>query len=332
MSLPQRIASVFGVRPDESERMVVLLGSSFFLGLCLVFFNTASNAIFLTEFKAEGLPYVYIVNAILVAASGYIYSLIQRRAAFLGLFYGTVALLTLSIFAFRIGYRLTDSPWLTFGLMTWYRQLLVFGMLGQWNLASYLFDVRQAKRLFALVYLGTMSAIAVGGLATATVVNAIGTVNLLLVSGSSLLIYLVILVVNLPRFERKLTIIPQNDASGNLSQLLRNRYIVLIFLLRTASIVGSYLIEYLFYKQANLIFPDAPSLAGFLGSFVGASTLLMVIVAALLSGRFIPRYGMKIAVPLTPTLLTLLAVAVSVISTLHGTGGVEFFLLVATML
>src|SRR5258708_12454491 len=109
MTLQQRLASVFGVRPDESERMLVLLGSSFFLGLCLVFFNTASNAIFLTEFKAEGLPYVYIVNAILVAVSGYIYSRIQKRAAFLNLFYSTVVFLTLSFFPFPFSSWLTAS-------------------------------------------------------------------------------------------------------------------------------------------------------------------------------------------------------------------------------
>ena len=75
----------------------------------------------------------------------------------------------------RILLGLLRATALVFLLLVWYRALSILTDLEYWAVAARLYDVRQAKRLFALVYLGTMSAIAVGGLAVATLVALIGT-------------------------------------------------------------------------------------------------------------------------------------------------------------
>ena len=65
-----RIIAGLGVRAHEVGRLRAVMVSSFLLGVSLVFYYSASNAIFLTRYGVQKLPYVYIVNGFLVIAFG----------------------------------------------------------------------------------------------------------------------------------------------------------------------------------------------------------------------------------------------------------------------
>ena len=77
-----RLAAGLGIRSDEVARLRAVMASSFVLGMSLVLYYSASNAIFLTRYGIAKLPYVYIVNGLLVIAFGVGLGFLGRRVTF----------------------------------------------------------------------------------------------------------------------------------------------------------------------------------------------------------------------------------------------------------
>jgi hypothetical protein len=264
--------------------------SSFLLGVSLVLYYSASNAIFLTRYGFVELPYVYIVNGLLVIAFGIGLAFLGRRVRFRAQTLVVNFFLAATILVLWAGVRAGGSHAVIFVAAAWFRLLFIYTTLGLWELAARLFDIRQAKRLFALVGLGVMLAAIIGGVLTPVIVGAVGTVNLLLLAAAFLGLYALSLSgilrsVNETRREAR-----RNRREG-LGPLVRDRYTRVIFGLKTFSVLTAYLIEYLFYQQASRHFPGQKSLAGFLGTFTGVTTLVMVLVSALLTGRLMASRG-----------------------------------------
>jgi hypothetical protein len=326
----RRLAAGLGVRPDEVARLRTLMTSSFLLGVSLVLFYSGSNAIFLTRYGIAKLPYVYIVNGLLVIAFGVGLAFLGRHATFrtqtlvVNFFMAGIILLLWA------GIGATGSHAVIFLAAAWFRLLFIYTTLGLWELTARLFDIRQGKRLFPLVGLGVMLAAIVGGVLTPVIVAAVGAVNLLLLAAVFLGLYSLSLSgilrsVNETRRDAK-----RNRREG-LAPLVRDRYTRAIFGLKILSILTAYLIEYTFYEQASRRFPNQQSLAGFLGTFTGLSTLVMVLVSALLTGRLIASRGVRGTLFVLPLVLTATSVATTAYGALIGVGTAFFVLVAVTM-
>ena len=310
-----------------------MLVGSFLLGLCLVLYYSAANAIFLTRSGIQKLPYVYIVNGFLVIAFGIGLAFLGRRVTFRtqALTLNFVLAATILLLWAGIKTTWTGNHVVIFLLMAWFRLLFIYTTLSLWELVSRLFDIRQGKRLLPLVGLGVMLASVVGGLLIPVIVAATGTVNLLLLSAVFLGLYSLSLSrilrdVNETRQETK-----RNRREG-LTPLVQDRYIRAIFSLKTFTVLTAYLIEYVFYEQAARHFPTQQSLAGFFGTFTAGMTLTMILVAALLAGRLIARLGVRGTLFIMPLAMTATSLAATAYGGLIGVG-IAFFVLVAvTML
>jgi ATP:ADP antiporter, AAA family len=136
---------------------------SLLLGASLILYYSASNAIFLTEYGVQKLPYVYIVNGLLVIAFGLGWAALGRHVTFRAQTLVLNLVLASSILVFWAGVEVTGSHAVVFAMMAWFRLLFIYTTLGLWEVSSRLFDIRQGKRLFSLVGLGIMVASVVGG-------------------------------------------------------------------------------------------------------------------------------------------------------------------------
>ncbi|MDA8296864.1 MAG: cyclic nucleotide-binding domain-containing protein [Actinomycetota bacterium] len=325
-----RIVAALGVRPDEAARLRVVMVSSFLLGMSLVLYYSASNAIFLTHYGIAKLPYVYIVNGVLVVIFGVGISLLGRRVMFRTQTLAVNFLLSATILLLWVGMRFNGSDVVIFAAAAWFRLLFIYTTVGLWEVAARLFDIRQGKRLFALVGLGVMLAAVVGGVLTPLIVAAVGTTNLLLLAAMFLAFYAFSLSRALHTVSER-----RRDAGRNrrqqLGPLVRDRYIRSIFGLKTFSVLTAYLIEYVFYDQASLHYANQGSLAGFLGSFTGLTTLVMVVVSALVTGRLISSRGVRATLFVMPTVMTATALATTLDGAFAGAGTAFFVLVVVTM-
>ncbi len=303
---------------------------SFLLGLSLVFYYSAANAIFLTRSGIQKLPYVYIVNGFLVIVFGVGLTLLGRRVTFRTQALILNAVLAATIVVLWAGVRATGSHAVIFVMMAWFRLLFIYTTLSLWELVSRLFDIRQGKRLLPLVGLGVMLASVVGGVLIPVIVAAVGTVNLLLLSA----VFLGLFALSLSRILREVNE-TRREAKRNrregLRPLVRDRYTRVIFSLKTFSVLTAYLIEYVFYEQAARHFRAQQSLAGFFGTFTAVTTLAMVLVAGLLAGRLIASRGVRGTLFILPLAMLATSLAAAVYGGLAGVGTVFFALVVVTM-
>lgn len=304
--------------------------SSFLLGISLVLYYSASNAIFLTRYGVQKLPYVYIVNGLIVIAFGAGLAFLGRHVTFRTQTLTVNLVLAATILLLWAGVRASGSHAVIFVMMAWFRLLFIYTTLGLWELASRLFDIRQGKRLFSLIGLGVMLAAVAGGVLTPTIVSAVGTVNLLLLSA----IFLGLYSLSLSRILREVNETRRSarrNRRGAVRHLVRDRYTRAICGLQTFSVLTAYLVEYVFYEQASRHFPDQSSLAGFLGTFTGGTTLAMVLVSAALTGRLIASLGVRGTLFLMPLAMIAVSVLTTVYGGLFGVGTAVFILVAVAM-
>jgi Cyclic nucleotide-binding domain len=325
-----RIIAGLGVRANEVGRLRAVMVSSFLLGVSLVFYYSASNAIFLTRYGVQKLPYVYIVNGFLVIAFGVGLAFLGRHVTFRTQTLTVNFVLAATILVLWAGVRTGGSHAAIFVMMAWFRLLFIYTTLGLWEHASRLFDIRQAKRLFSLVGLGVMLAAVVGGVLTPVIVDAVGTVDVLLLSA----VFLGLYAVSLSRILRDVNETRRNAKRyrrADLRYLARDRYTQTISGLQTFSVLTAYLVEYVFYEQASRYFPGQASLASFLGTFFGGATLAMVLVTALLTSRLIVGLGVRGTLFVMPLAMMATSLAATAYGSLAGINLAVFGLVATAM-
>jgi len=155
------LSLVARVRPDERKdawaAFLTLFG--FMAGHALL--ETARDALFLGSLSAERLPWVYLAIALAALLLG------QREPPFVRRFstrneltgWLVFAAVVTLIFWALIGWA---GPWVYYALYTWSGVLATLVVVRFWTLLSGLFTVIQAKRLFALIGVGSVAGAILG--------------------------------------------------------------------------------------------------------------------------------------------------------------------------
>ena len=339
MDLRHRLFTLFNVEPGEGLLVIMLLAHSFFIGSACIFARSSVYALFLAEFDASFLPYVYVCIGVVVTLLSFIYLKLSERISFIWLLTGSVAFLLVSLVGIRLGLSLTSAAWLIFLLPVWYEVLWALTNLEFWNLAGRLFNLRQGKRLFGLIGAGEQVATILGGLLVPLVVGFTGTPELLLVSGVSLVGVLGLLLVTNARF-RSLLVEPagsgrqaerRSEGKSTLS-LLKNHYILAIFGLFALDIAVYFTVDNIFYSQAQAQYPSEEVLAGFIGAFFGAAGILSVLSRALVTGKLLNRFGVRLGLLLMPGLLMAGSLAAVLAGILPAPAAAFFWMVALTRL
>ncbi|MFP4390285.1 MAG: HEAT repeat domain-containing protein, partial [Desulfococcaceae bacterium] len=336
-NLKETLVTVFNIRPGEGLPTVLLLLHSFFIGVTLVYMETAAYALFLTGWEIENLPLVYIASALVTAAIGLIYSRLEKRLSFSHLLITTVALLAGAVLAFHVALAAlpTQSPaarYVILCLLVWYSVTDVLIVLEFWGLSGRLLTVRQGKRLFGLIGSGQIAAYVVGGFSVSFFVGLMGTVHLLAFGVLGLAACLGILIYTLKKFPEQVAA-GEEDEGGNGVQAPRrlsgNRYFRLILGVAAISIFGFFVVDYLYYNQLDLRFPDPDRMAAFLGTFIGAVGIVNLLGNLFLHSRLIERYGLGLGL-LTVPVLTALGLGAALGANLGGSMALFFWFIVLT--
>jgi HEAT repeat protein len=339
----RRLATALGIQAGEGLPIILLFGQAFFLGVLLIFFYTAANALFLVEFGAQGMPYVYIVAAAVVTLAGLLFSKLEQRLSFPLLLVGTLAFLLISVLALRLGlwFTLRGNPlplrWLVFTLMVWVRLLWTVTNLVLWALAGRLFNMRQGKRLFPLIMVGAVLAMIMSGFLATPLIALLGAANLMFIAAGGLAVGLLFLLLTIRQFHDQLSHSQQEDkgesslAQSQLRGLFKNRYIVLIVMYTAFSTLATYVLDFIFVSQAEVRYADVDALASFFGNYVGLSTIFILLTSAF-SGKILNRYGMKVGLLCNSFLVATGAVAMATIGTLFASLDPLFWLVVLSKL
>src|SRR5689334_2304402 len=160
------------------KRLYIL---QFLQGAGIAFFFTSAFAQFLDRFDITQLPWVMIWSAFLLWITGFLYAKLEHVLSFRQFNIGTLFFTTITMLTCWIINHNTAGDWFIYIMMAWFYVLYMLDNLGFWGIAALLFDVRQSKRLFAVISAGDIPAKFVGYTLALLIVPYTGTQNLMLI-------------------------------------------------------------------------------------------------------------------------------------------------------
>lgn len=305
MSLRSALADGLEVRPHEQRLVGLLVLHSFLVGIPRILTSTVAMALFLARFDPSDLPYVYMAAAVAVPATGWLRLRLTSLLSVRRLFAFDLALVLVVLVSFRLLLGLPAGQWwVALLLPVWYEVEWVLLNLEFWGLAGHLLNVRQGKRLFGLIGAGELVAGTLAGLAVPSLVARLGTANLLLVSAGAVAASMGLLfLISPPPLPARTSGVEEDRTRrrGRFGELLRSRYLALLFALVALSYLGYYVVDNSFYSLAHRRYPDADRLASFLGLFWAVSSGVTILVRSALAGRVLTRYGVAGGLLALPT-------------------------------
>ncbi len=306
------------IRESESKLVSRLFIFEFFQGAAIALYFITSISIFVDHLPASELPKVFILSAFLLWLFGFLYSKIEHYLLTKQLVYFVLIFNGICIALFRIFIHWQDERWFLYIFLASFNIFYLFNNLEFWGLVSLLFDVRQSKRLFAIVSAWDGPSRMVGYGIAGVVAYAAGTggtgiANLLWIAAFFMLLA-VLLFIPLARSDEMKGLAPthhhhyatqslqhiQAALTGN--KLIRNAALVSFF-----SFCFYLVTNFILYGYVKREFHSDKSLAGFFAIFLVISRGLALIVKPLFINRLLDQLGLRKSLLIAPVFLLVLS-------------------------
>ena len=306
----KRLRVFLNIEPGEFLAVFLLF---LYLTLALTSFTIARavrDALFLNNFGAMDLPYVYIGVAVII---GFVVSFYLRLASKLN----QTALIsaTLIFFAGNIIFLwwLAYLEWV-FISAVFYIWCSIFGVIVTaqvWTLAGMVLNTRQARRLFPLIGSGGILGSFLGGMIAVVFVEVLGTLNLLLLLALFPACCIAIVGILAKRFCRR-NLAEQNQRASKQAErgfsaiaqtIARSRYLRLIVGLLALSAVVTLVIDFQFKLIVQDSFQSKDQLTAFFGSFYAWLGLFSFFLQILAGRWIVERYGVRVTLLILPLVL-----------------------------
>jgi len=159
------LGQLFQIRRGE-YRLVILMFSALLCGVtAFVIGRAVRDALFLSRHGTADLPYVYMMQAVVVGAFSYLYSRIADRRRRDRIIVMVSLFLATTLFGLRFLVTNVRHEFVFAVLYVWIEVCGALLLIQFWTLANDLFHPREAKRLFGLIGAGSVIAGATGGFA-----------------------------------------------------------------------------------------------------------------------------------------------------------------------
>ncbi len=317
-------------------RLVLLAGQTVALGLMMAFLVVPVSALFLDEYGADALPYVYLAVAAAGVAVSSGMSRAQGRFSLARLAAGMVAAYLLIVAAGWLVMVRTGDTWVTFPLLVLFPLSIPIGFVLVGSQAGRLLDVRQMKAHFPRVAAGFSVGFALGGLAAAGLVSPLGgPQHLLGLDVLAAVLMLALVLVTARAFPGELDGAPErrdrqattpDPARRAWRGLVANRMVALILCYQVLSAAVTQLLDYMVWERAAARYPDPESLAQFLGIFGAVINVVSVVFVVVAAGWLLSRFGIGFGLAANPLGVLVLLVATTLVGFTAGTA--TFLLLV----
>ncbi len=269
------------------------------------------DALFLYQFHAYGLPYVYVGVAIIVAFIVTVYVRLSTR-------FDQIRLIKATLFFFMITALLLwwalRINWDASGLVyyMWANALGIILTAQVWTLVTSVLNVDQAKRMLPFICSGGILGSILGGAIAAGGVKALGADQLTLAPIALLGLSLPIVQILGRRYgphrrnSQLRTVEPaeHNDSVRSVLKVtMRVRYLRLIALLLSLSAIVTLIIDFQFKMVVQEEFQSKDAMAVFFGSFYAYVGLCSFALQFFAASRIFERYGLKLALLFLPMTL-----------------------------
>lgn len=311
MNVLRQTQHALGIRPDEGRVVWFTFALFFWGGTARVLMGNAAYSRFLSQYDSQAIPYIYILTGVVMVFVMTIYLHLTSRLALAPLVMLNLGLSTVLTLLATALLALWPSPVLAFLLPVWFEAFCMLLPLALWAMASRLFTVRQGKRLFGIVASGIPLGFIAGGLLTRPISTAWGGVGLLAASTAGLAVTLLLAAVASRRFRARFvgTAAPSRMAAKRnplpALDLVRNRYILLIFGLLISWTLAFFFVDNMFLERMGAAFDTEAALASFMGAYSMTRGMLMLLVGVLFAGPILGRYGVRNGLLVLPAVIVM---------------------------
>lgn len=296
-SLKLLLNRLFSVREGEYRTALLMQLNIFLLISTLLIVKPTVNALFLSRFGAERLPEAFILVAVTALIISFLYvrwlakkpiNLIIERTLI-------ISFATLVFFVFMMRLNVLEG----LVLYLFYIWAAIFAVLSSsqfWILANLIYNVREAKRLFAFIGAGAIAGGIFGGYLTNFMAPYIGSENLLFVSATFLLMCIPVTrlvckenVSSLTLYRRRKRI--RGIGENPLRTIFSSRHLSYLAGIIGISVIVAKLVDFQFSDVAHRAITDPDELAAFFGFWFSTINLISLAIQLFLTSRLVGAWG-----------------------------------------
>jgi len=317
-------------------RLTLLTGQTTSLGLFCALLLVPAGSLFLVEYGATRLPYVYIAVGAAGVLASWGMSRAQRRWTLLQIGLTVLGSLIVVVAAGWVLLVVAEANWVTFPLLVLFPLSIPIGLMLVGAQAGRLLDLQQMKAKYSRVVGGFTIGLAVGGLLAAWLVRVTGDIRQLLVLDLvPLAAFAALLAQTGRRYPAQLHAIPvpvavAPTAGQRLGRGRVTRLVLLVLGYSVASAAATQLLYFIVWDQAAVRYPDATHLAAFIGAFGAIMNTISIAFVVLLAGRLLRRFGIRLGLVANPVAVLAVATVSVVTGAVAGSATTAFFVLVCT--
>jgi len=312
----QRWLRWLNLRPEEAPRTLLLLAFYLFSSIGILWFEFTAGGLFLGEYSANVLPWVYIASAAMGTGLGVLYTQMQRILPLRRVIALIPLLMAFPIFLFWLEIKgVILFGYGIFLIRLWLEAIYTLNELNTSITSNQLFNIREIKRTFPIVSSGILMADIVSGFSLPGLRQLIGLDNVLLAACVMMLIGAAILAYIsstyrdfFPNLERR-TSTGQSDNTGRRHHGQRlqgpfRKYVVWVVVFFVMSQVLLLIIDLEYLSQLEQRLADREgSIADFIALFSGTLGIFEVVTQWFISSRAIERLGVFTVSAILPILI-----------------------------
>lgn len=312
----QRFLIRIGIRAEEKRVTALLFSNMFLSGITLGMIRVCAYTLFLSHFESHQLALIAILLAVIGTLMTLLINWLTRHSSVRGYLFTILGFILFGLLAFRTLLSFSDSSWLIFALPLWFELVYMLYSLEFTSLLARLLNVRQTKRLAALVRSGEFLAEMVAGLSIVLLLDYIEVVDLLIVASVATIGVFLIVQRTVSAFQQKLMltnedVVAEEQRGNRLGALIRQPYVRFICICETAYLFAYFFLDIAFYQYTAAQLTDQRQLATFLGQFFALAAFLTVVFMVFLFAPLLRRFGLLAAVISFPILVAIGSAALS---------------------
>ncbi|MGB3403524.1 MAG: HEAT repeat domain-containing protein [Microcoleaceae cyanobacterium] len=319
LAVGQGVLRGLNLRPEEVERTLLMFAVYTLTSIGLIWLEISTVGLFIDQYGADKLPWIYIASAVIGSSLGVVYSWLQKVLPLRRVIVVILLLMAVPLFLFRVGigqqFRIFGFglEFLTlFFMWLWVEACYLLNDLNTSITANQLFNIREIKRTYPIVSSGFLVAGIVSGFSLPVVLRLVGLNNVTLLSGLMLGAGALILFYLSQSYEQSF---PDNSrwtpedeqpefSSRNIKGPLQGYVIPLVAFFVMAEVLYV-LVDFQFFSQLELQ-NDAGGVGGasgivsFLGVFEGILSTFQVSTQWFASSRLVERTGVFVTAMILP--------------------------------
>lgn len=292
------------LRSEEIERTLLMFAVYTLTSVGLIWLELSTVSLFLDEYGADKLPWIYIASAAMGSGLGFFYSWLQKIMRLRRAIVAILLLMATPLFLLRLGIGVKEFnlAFITiFAMWLWVEASYLLNDLNTSIVSNQMFNIREIKRTYPIISSGFLVAGVISGFSLPLLQGLVGLNNVTLVSGVMVLIGAALLFYLSEKYQQSFPDsarwTPEDEEPEFSIRRVKGPlqgYVIPLVAFFVMAEVLYVLIDFQFFYQLELQNPieeGAGRIASFLGIFEGTLSMFQVTTQWFASSRLVERIG-----------------------------------------